>query len=295
VKNILVGILFAILWSSASVATKFAVLSVSPLITANIRFFIAGILLLSCSYLFFKNDRSFRLPDRKELKQLSVFGLLNTTVYLGFYVYAMKYTAAGIGSLAVSTNPLMIAILSAWLIKRSPSGAEWTGIILSMLGVSLAVYPLLQQSYTSFGGLVLLMLSMISISYASVYYAGIKWTLPDLLINGWQVFLGGIFLLPFTLFIADFQASDFDARFWISVLWLSLGVSICGLICWFYLLRIDAIKASLWLFLCPIFGFLYAWLLMDEPVTWYTVAGTLLVLGGLYLGQRYKSKVVRLS
>jgi drug/metabolite transporter (DMT)-like permease len=83
VKNIVAGVLFAVLWSSASVATKFAVLSASPLITANIRFFIAGILLLSCSYILFKNDSSFRLPDRGEWKQLAVFGLLNTTVYLG--------------------------------------------------------------------------------------------------------------------------------------------------------------------------------------------------------------------
>jgi drug/metabolite transporter (DMT)-like permease len=288
VKNIFIGVLFAALWSSAAVATKFAVLSASPLITANVRFFIAGILLLSYSYLVFKNDKSFRFPDRKELKHLSIFGLLNTSIYLGFYVYAMKYTAAGIGSLAVSTNPLIIALLSAWIIKRRPSGAEWIGIILSMLGVTIAVYPLLQQSYTTAGGLVLLMLSMISISYASVYYAGIKWALPNLLINGWQVFLGGIFLLPFTLCIADFQESHFDARFWISVLWLSLGVSICGLICWFYLLRLDAIKASFWLFLCPVFGFFFAWYLMNEPITWYTVMGTFLVIGGLYLGQRKK-------
>ena len=287
-KNILAGILFAILWSSAAVATKFAVLSASPLITANIRFFIAGGVLLSSSYLFFKNDKSFRLPDRKELKHLSIFGLLNTTVYLGLYVCAMKYTAAGIGSLGVTTNPLMIAILSAWIIKRKPSLAEWAGIFLSMLGVAMAVYPLLQQSYTSIGGLALLMLSMISVSFASVYYAAKKWHLPNLLINGWQVLLGGFFLLPFTLAIADFQTSHFDTRFWISVLWLSLGVSICGLICWFYLLRIDAIKASLWLFLCPIFGFFFAWLLMDEPITWYTIVGTFLVFGGLYLGQRYK-------
>jgi len=277
--------MFAILWSSASVATKFGVQSASPLLVANVRFFIAGILLLSFSYLFTK-DKSYRLPDKQEWRQLSIFGLLNTTIYLGLYVFAMKYTAAGIGSLAVSTNPLLISILSGWLLNRKPSSAEWVGIILSMVGVGIATYPLLNNHSTSALGLILLSLSMICISFASVYYAKVKWVLPNLLINGWQVFLGGLFLLPITLTFADFSVTHLNSNFWFSELWLSLAVSVCGLICWFYLLKIDTIKASLWLFLCPLFGFFFAWWLMDEPITWYTYTGVILVLTGLFIGQR---------
>jgi drug/metabolite transporter (DMT)-like permease len=44
----------------------------------------------------------------------------------------------------------------------------------------------------------------------------------------------------------------------------------------------------MWLFLCPLFGFFFAWWLMDEPVTGYTIAGTVLVICGLYAGQRTK-------
>ncbi|MCF0070473.1 EamA family transporter [Dyadobacter sp. CY261] len=286
-KNIGIGLLFSILWSSASVATKFGVQYASPLILANVRFFIAGILLLSFSYLFAKN-KSYRLPTKKEWRQLALFGFLNTTLYLGLYVYAMKYTAAGIGSLAVSTNPLIIVLLSSWWLNRKPKAEEWTGIILGMGGVCVATYPLLADSYTTVEGITLLLISMIAVSAASVYYATIKWELPNLLINGWQVFLGGVFLLPTTLLLADFGATSWNPVFWGSVLWLSLAVSIAGLICWFYLLRIDTVKASLWLFLCPLFGFFFAWWLMDEPVTVYTIFGTLLVIAGLYAGQRTK-------
>ena len=293
-KNIGIGLLFSILWASASVATKFGVQSAAPLILANVRFFIAGLLLLGFSYGLTKSN-DYRLPRKKEILQLSLFGFLNTTLYLGLYVYAMKYTAAGIGSLAVSTNPLIIVLLSSWWLKRKPKGEEWIGIILGMLGIGIATYPLLQDSYTTTGGVIILLISMIAVSAASVYYATIKWELPNLLINGWQVFLGGIFLLPVTLSFSDFSNTHFDLRFWASVLWLSLAVSIIGLICWFYLLRIDTVKASLWLFLCPLFGFFFAWWLMDEPVTIYTVIGTVLVVVGLYTGQknRLESKKVK--
>ena len=286
-KNIGIGLLFSILWASASVATKFGVQSAAPLVLANIRFFIAGILLLGFSYGFAK-DASFRLPDKKELLQLSLFGLLNTTLYLGIYVYAIKYTTAGIGSLAVSTNPLIIVLLSAWWLKRKPGRDEWLGIFLGMTGIGVAAFPLLESSSATAAGIILLLLSMLSVSAASVYYATIQWKLPNLLINGWQVLLGGIFLLPATLLFGDTATMKWDLQFWGSVLWLSLAVSIIGLICWFYLLRIDTVKASLWLFLCPLFGFFFAWWLMGEPITAYTVGGTILVIAGLYAGKRKK-------
>jgi drug/metabolite transporter (DMT)-like permease len=290
VKNIGIGILFSILWSSASVATKFGVQSAAPLILANVRFFIAGILLLSFSYVFGR-DKAYRLPTGEEFKKLALFGFLNTTLYLGLYVCAMKYTAAGIGSLAVSTNPLIIVLLSSWWLGRRPKTEEWGGIALGMMGVGTATYPLLADSHTTIGGITLLLISMVAVSAASVYYATVQWELPNLLINGWQVFLGGIFLVPATFVMSDFSAMVWDFTFWGSVLWLSLAVSIAGLICWFYLLRLDTVKASLWLFLCPLFGFFFAWWLMDEPITIYTIAGTCLVIAGLYTGQKSKLAV----
>lgn len=281
-KNILIGILFAMLWSSAAVATKFGVLSVPPLILGNVRFFIAGFVLIV--YAIF--SKQYIKPTGNEWKHLAIFGFLNTTLYLGLYVYAMKYTAAGIGSLAVSTNPLLIVLISGWLIGRKASRKEWISIFLGILGIYIATIPLLSNSQTNLFGLFLLALSMIAVSFASVYYAKIRWSLPNILINGWQVTLGGIFLLPFTFLMSDTSQMVLDTRFWYAVLWLSLAVSVIGLICWFYLLRIDTVRASLWLFLCPIFGFFYAWWLMNEPITVYTYIGTVLVIGGLYLSQK---------
>ncbi len=288
-KNIGIGLLFSILWASASVATKFGVQSAAPLILANIRFFIAGLILLGFSYAFMR-DSNYRLPNRKELGQLALFGFLNTTLYLGLYVYAMKYTAAGIGSLGVSTNPLIIVLLSSWWLGRKPAKEEWVGILLGIIGVGVATYPLLKNSVTTPLGITLLMISMVAVSAASVYYATVKWELPNLLINGWQVLLGGLFLLPVTFLFADYTNMRWDGQFWGSVLWLSLAVSIIGLICWFHLLRLDTVKASLWLFLCPLFGFFFAWWLMDEPITLFTVIGTVLVVAGLYTGQMKKFK-----
>jgi probable blue pigment (indigoidine) exporter len=284
VRQLLPGFLFAALWASASVATKFGVQSVHPLILANVRFFIAGGGMLLFAYGIQRTQNAW--PTRIEWRQLTLFALLNTTIYLGAFVLALKQVSAGIGSLSTATNPLFIALLSALWLRRMPRWNEAGGLTLGLLGVGIATYPLLQNSYATVSGLLILLIGMISVSAATVYYASIQWRLPNLVINGWQVFIGGLLLLPFTLVSGGFAESQYDGRFWASVFWLILPVSVAALQLWFYLIRQDPVRASLWLFLCPIFGFAYSYVLMGEPITLYTIIGTAFVIGGLWLGRK---------
>lgn len=287
-RQLLPGLLFAALWASASVATKFGVQSVHPLILANVRFFIAGSGMLLFAYGIQRTPNAWPTPI--EWKRLAIFALLNTTIYLGAFVLALKEVSAGIGSLSTATNPLFIAMLSALWLRRRPRWNELSGLLLGLVGVGIATYPLLQNSYATLNGLLILLGGMVSVSAATVYYARFNWRLPNLVINGWQVMLGGLLLLPFTLLTADFHNDHYDARFWTSVFWLILPVSVGALQLWFYLVRQDTIRASLWLFLCPIFGFTYSFFLMGEPITVYTMMGTLLVIGGLWLGRKQEQK-----
>lgn len=285
-KKILAGLLFAMLWASASAATKIGLLSAQPLVIGNFRFFIAGFLMLSYAYLIQKN----RLPNIAEWKQIAIYGFLNVTIYLGCFVLAMKHVSAGIGSLSTATNPLIISVLSAFWLGRSVRRTEIFGLILGITGVGIATYPLLQKSFADGQGLMILTISMVSYSVGTVYYSAQKWALPLLVINGWQVLLGGIFLLPITFFYTDWANNTYDLRFWSSVFWLVIPVSIGAVQLWLYLLKIDPVKASLWLFLCPIFGFIYASFLLKEPISMYTYVGTSLVIVGLYLAQKNKLK-----
>lgn len=281
----LIGLLFAALWASAAVATKFGVQSADPLILANVRFFVAGTLMLGYAYGL---RRGNPLPQGIEWRQIALFSLLNTTIYLGAFVLALKQVSAGIGSLSTATNPLFITLLSAVWLRRPLRWFEGIGLLLGLSGVAIATYPLLQNSHATVSGLLILLGGMISVSAATVYYARIEWRLPSVVINGWQVLLGGFMLLPVTLLTADFSATHWDLRFWASLGWLIVPVSVIALQLWFYLVRQDAVQASLWLFLCPIFGFVYSAWLLNEPITHYTVAGTVLVIAGLYLAQRNK-------
>lgn len=286
IKNVLIGIAFAALWSSAGTASKIGILSVEPLVLTNIRFFLAMALMLSYAHFIQKK----RLPKGKEWQQLAIYGFLNVTVYLGFFFIAMKHISAGIASLSTATNPIIISILTAIWLSRPIKFSESLGLFFGIVGIGIATYPLLQNSYADVQGLLLVSVSMISYSVGTVYYAAQKWTLSLLVINGWQLLLGGIFMLPFTIFMSNWSKNTYDLRFYGSLFWLVIAVSIGAVQLWLYLLKIDPVKASLWLFLCPIFGFALAAILLNEPITIYTAVGTFCVIVGLYLAQKEKFK-----
>ena len=280
-RYIFSGIIFSVLWSSASIAGKFGLYSVEPLVLFNIRFILAGGLLLIYAY----GIKKSRLPKGKEWKHLTVFGAFNTALYLGIFIIALQYITAGVTALAIALNPLFISLMSSFWSNRKVTLTEWISIGLGIAGVFVASYPLLNTKDVTTEGLLLLALSMVAYSYGSVYYASVKWKLERVTINGWQVLIGGLLITPAT-FLFHSQPNHFDTRFWLSLIWLIVPVSIIAVQLWLMLLKTDAVRASIWLYLCPIFGLLFSAILLDEPLTIYTLMGTILVLCAVFIGQR---------
>lgn len=284
-KFVVVGILFAFLWASAATATKLALESAQPLIIAVIRFFAAGLLMLVISHGLLKKRR----PVSAEWKQLAIYGLLNVSIYLGIYVVAMKYLGAGIGSLAIAVNPIFISLLAAVFFKYRITGTTIVCLLICSGGVLTAAWPMLKNSYATPLGMALLFISMLTYSVAAIYYTRQQWNGLDILtINGWHTILGGLFLLPVALAGFENSKNTFDANFWLGTGWLAIPVSIGAVQAWLYLLKINTVAAAYWLYLCPIFGFLLAFVVLKEPITWFTVLGMFLVIGGLYFSQRKK-------
>lgn len=276
------GILFAILWASASTATKIGLSVAQPLVIAEIRFLIASAIMLFTAHLILKQ----RFPAKNEWKQIATYGLLNISIYLGLYVVAMQTITAGIGSLAVASNPVFISFLSVFFLKQRLSFSIVISIIVCTAGVVCASRPLLGNATVSAQGLLILLLSMVSYSIGAIYFSMKQWKdLSLLTINGWQTLFGGLFLLPLTILTYKSSSNQLTPKFWLSVAWLAIPVSIFAVQLWLWLLRLNPVRAGLWLFLCPLFGFVIAALFLKDVISVYTVIGVVLVIGGLILSK----------
>lgn len=279
---LIAGLLFAALWPSASTATKIGLTVAQPLVIALVRFAFASAIMLFIAHAI----KRYRLPTGKEWNQIAIYGLLNITIYLGCYVIAMQTITAGIGSLAVATNPVFISFLSVLFLKKKMTLSIILSLIVCTLGVVCAAWPLFSDATVTANGLLILLFSMLSYSVAAIYFSFKKWNdLSLFTINGWQTFFGGLFILPVTLLFYKGEQNHFTKTFFLSLVWLVIPVSIIAVQLWLWLLSINPVRAGLWLFLCPLFGFVFAAWWMKDKISLYTITGVLLVITGLLLSK----------
>ncbi|WP_134699294.1 DMT family transporter [Ammoniphilus sp. YIM 78166] len=275
------GILYTILWASGAVSVKFGLLSSPPLTMGTIRFLLAGSLLLLYIYLF--RNGKYPMPKKREWKPLILLGLFNTSMYLGCGFWALQTVSSGFFNLAVVINPFLVALLSSIYMERFIQRKEWLGMVVSAIGLVIATYPLLENSHSTLSGLLLLMIGMISMAIGSVYFQKANLQLPSLVINAWQVLFGGIILIVPSIILESGKPFLFDKNLILYLVWSVLGVSILAMVLWFYLLKQDAVKANMWLFLTPIAGYFQSSFLLGEEITRYDVIAALFVFAGLYL------------
>lgn len=281
------GILFAILWASASTATKIALKDAQPLVVAVSRFGVASVIMLFISHIILKN----KLPQKDEWAKLVIYGILNISIYLGLYVIAMKEVTASIGALTVAASPVFISFLSLFALKKPLSPMIILALMVCIAGFVVVAWPLLDGASVTVRGLVVLILSMLSYSVGTIYFTSKEWTgLHLLTINGWQTLLGGLVLLPFVAITYKSDANHFATDFWIGTVWLAVLVSIGAVMLWLKLIQEDAVRAGFWLFLCPIFGIIIAAILVGDTISLYTIVGVAMVLAGLGISH-YDKKI----
>ncbi|PST83971.1 EamA family transporter [Pedobacter yulinensis] len=277
------GLLFALLWSSASTATKVGLQVAQPMVIAVSRFALAALIMLVYAHVI----KRFRLPRGREWGQIAIYGTLNIAVYLGLYVVAMQEVTAGIGALAVAVNPVIMSVMAIVLLGKKLESKVVLALFICLAGVLCTAWPLLGKAEVTGKGLIVLLASMFSYSLAAIYFSAKKWDgLHLLTINGWQTLIGGLVLLPFLIFFYEPAGNQYTHTFWLAVSWLAVPVSIGAVQLWLWLTSRDTVKAGLWLFLCPLFGFVIAALLVGEPVSRFTIAGIALVLGGLFVSRQ---------
>jgi probable blue pigment (indigoidine) exporter len=282
-KNILPGLLFAVLWATGAIAAKFGIRSADALMLASIRFIATGVL-FAPYFLLHKNYRF--LPLKYEWKPVIIYGFLNTTLTLGSFFAAQKYASAGISMLFTAVAPLLMALFSSVILKRKLNKFEIIGMLVAFSGLLLAAGAALPTATITLAGLVLLVIYMVSYAVSSIYISTAKVTLPNMVFNIWQVFIGGLLLLPFCWLLNSYHVKRLDNNLFLSLAWLIIMLSFVANLLWLYLLKKDTVSAATWLYLVPVLGYIYGYVLLGEKITIYSIIGAIMVIVGLVISKR---------
>ncbi|MCM3737790.1 DMT family transporter [Bacillus cytotoxicus] len=275
--EVLIGIFFSILWASGAIATKIGLLSSSPLMFATTRLISAGLIMFVFTY-FIKSNR---WPKGVEWRQLIILGILNTTLYVGCCFLSLKLVSSSLFNLFITVNPFVVALLSSIFLSRKVTKQEWIGMLIAALGLLIAVYPYLKDTHATVSGVIILAVGMLSMGIGSVCFTKYNMKIDRLVINTWQIIFGSVFAVPLSFLLDSNPYINLDVNFAIGLFWQVVMTSIVSMLLWFYLLKKDPIKANNYLFLTPIFGYLLAWLILKEDITWFHLIGAIFVIAGL--------------
>src|ERR671924_2425534 len=107
--------LFAVIvWGASFIATKVALLSLSPITIVWLRFLI-GVLILGLAVAL---RRQFTIPEKKEWGYFALLGFLGITFHQWLQSNALQTSEASTTAWIVATTPIFMALLGWALLKE---------------------------------------------------------------------------------------------------------------------------------------------------------------------------------
>ncbi|SFL59381.1 Threonine/homoserine efflux transporter RhtA [Gracilibacillus orientalis] len=256
---------------------------ISPLLLVGIRFTLAGILMGIMVRVFKRNHPS----TLREWVQIMIIGLFQTAGVMGFIFISMRTITAGESSILTFTNPLLVVIFGTLFLGTKYHWTQWLGVVVGFVGVFITLGADLDVQQI---GTILGFLSAVSWAIATLLMN--KWgsTLDVWVITAYQMLTGGLLLLLASALFEKVELVITSSSILI-VLWLAIMASIVQFAVWFFLLQKENPgKVSSFLFLAPLFGVLFGWILLDEQLHLSTLIGGAIILVGIYLVNRPQSR-----
>ena len=282
----LVALTVVIIWGSTFVFTKLLLLNgLSAAQIFLLRFILAYAMLLVWS-LSRKGHRWFCKSLKDEFKML-LLGISGGSLYFLAENSAMNYTTATNDSLIVCACPLFTTLIVALFYKSEHiSGHQLLGTLIALVGMAVVVMNgqfVLQLSPK--GDLLAFTACMCWVVY-SLLMMNVSKRYPSVFTTRKVFFYGLVTIIPYFIAYPGMPSLSVLAQpdVLFNLLFLSIVASTLCFLPWNWALsRIGVVETTNYVYLNPLATIVFAWWLIDEPVTAWLLLGTALLLWGLYL------------
>jgi drug/metabolite transporter (DMT)-like permease len=287
-RALLMGIAFALMWSSAFTSARMIVADAPPLMALALRFLISGLIGISIAAALGQKMRLTRAQWRATV----IFGICQNALYLGFNFVAMQWVEASLAAIVASTMPLLVA-LAGWLIfgeRLRPLG--YAGLAAGMIGVAIIMGSRVSGG-VDLTGLLFCGIGVLALTFATLSVRGASSGGNLLMVVGLQMLVGSS-LLAVVAVATETWAVTYSLRLGLAFTYTTLVPGLLATWIWFLMVeRIGAVRAAAFHFLNPFFGVAIAALLLGESLTHWDVIGALVIAAGILAVQM--SRVARLT
>jgi drug/metabolite transporter (DMT)-like permease len=271
-------LLLGAVWGSSFLFMRIAASDFGAFALVEVRLALGALILLP-----------FLLRAKNQIKpshwlRLLGIGIINSAAPFVLFAWAAQRAPAGVVAISNATVVMFTSIVAFLLFGEKISKRGAIGLLLGFIGVAT-----LASGKTSGGSVLQAALAGV---FASILYGfGGNFTkrylhdLPPSAVAAGTVLCAAIVVAP--LAFATWPSTPVPALSWLSA--VMLGALCTGLAYFLYyrlLYRIGAPRTSTVTYLVPLFGVVWAWVFLNEPLTLSMAVAGGLILGGVALSQQ---------
>ena len=276
------------------VAMKGVMPHTTPFFMAVMRLIPAGILVLLVTAI----SKRQQPQSWQAWAWISLFALIDGTLFQGFLAAGLVRTNAGLGSVMIDSQPLAVALLSAWLFKERIGAIGICGLILGVLGISCIGLPIELLSQVATNQLTsqfnlaelfnrgewLMLLAALSMAVGTILVPFVTKHVDPVVATGWHMILGGIPLVFGSFYLESNQWTALTNYDWLSIAYSTVfGSAISYGLFFFFAAQGNLTSLSSLTFLTPVFALLFGSLFLGESLDLLQWCGVCLTLVSILL------------
>jgi len=283
----LAGVGFASIFGFSFLFSKIALEATTPIGLISYRFLIA--------FLVFELLRRLKIVkirfQKGAWKQWLPVALFQPILYFLFETYGLRLTTSGEAGMMIAMIPILVTLLSGWLLKESPRLIQWAFIALSIAGI-LVVQGLggMSSSASPWQGFVLLGLAVLSAAFFNIASRKASRSVTPMETTYFMMASGAItfHLIYFVQLLSTtglhgYVAPMGEIGFWIPLLYLGIVASIGG----FFLVNtalkwLPAHVSSIYSNLSTVVAVAAGAIWLNEPLSWNHLVGVVMIVAGVY-------------
>lgn len=263
-----------IMWGSTYIVTTELLPSGHPFLAALLRVLPAGVILIFLTRKF---------PKGREWLKVMILGTLNIGIFQIMLFVAAYRLPGGLAAILGAIQPIIVLVLMATIAKMRIPNAAWIAAVVGVVGMIAMLYsPHMQVDFIGVLAALLGALSMACGTFLSRYW---RIDLPLTAFTGWQLFFGGLLILPIFLLFENWPQMTFKNVLGYS--YLCLFGALLAYLLWFQGIKrlSPAVVSSIGL-LSPVTAFFLGWIFLGESLTLISMIGFVMILGSIYAIQR---------
>jgi drug/metabolite transporter (DMT)-like permease len=285
-----VWLILIALWiinGSSFLAIKISIDTIPPLLSAAIRFTIAGSILLTAYLIRKEYEHKSEHIGKQQWKDTIVLAVALFLGGQGLLTWGSQFLSSGMTGLLNSTIPLWVAIIAFALYRRKMSKLTVIGLAAGFGGLMLLIAPSLGSGTLDPTGLSALLLSSIAWAFGSIYSAKAKLPVSILASSGMLMISGGLILMAASFILGEFRGLDISQisrNSLIAMVYLIVVITVIGFTDFYWLLRVTtASLANTFAYVSPVIAVILGWAILHETITLIMIIAMAVILLGVAL------------